>query len=274
MLTHVAGALLERNAESRLPIGRERDPWLRRMAMRGSRTALTSGELEPVLDSGGSGHSVFARAVLNVLKDNNDILDGSSLFDKVKFIVARKANQTPRYDDIRSLKHDGGDFILVPSNLKRVLEVEPDAVDFFNSGINAVLYIHEASFTKSDAYEMQSKLGKYGIPSEIFQHRDPNAPDAIFIGSNVTATAAKLVISLVPYEIKYIFNPEHYPDAEGGDSSGLRIGIGYMSTHYQASRGRESEPKEISTKEIEYLTEEGITDAEFRSRLKKVTKLD
>jgi len=37
------------------------------MAQRRSRTVLTSGGLEPVLDTGSGGHSVFAQAFLRVL---------------------------------------------------------------------------------------------------------------------------------------------------------------------------------------------------------------
>ena len=113
-----AGALFERTSGTPLPVGEERDEWLRRMASKGARTALTSGELEPVLDGGGGEHSVFAKAFLEVLRANDSILDGDGLFDRVKTMVVRKAPQTPRYDDIRSPKHDGGDFLFVPASAR------------------------------------------------------------------------------------------------------------------------------------------------------------
>jgi hypothetical protein len=54
----------------------ERDAYVARLVEKRSRTVLTSGGLEPVLDSGGGLHSVFARAFLTALQDNPDILEG------------------------------------------------------------------------------------------------------------------------------------------------------------------------------------------------------
>ena len=41
------------------------------------------GALQPVLDGGGEGHSVFASAFLRVLSENNDVIDTSNLFNKI-----------------------------------------------------------------------------------------------------------------------------------------------------------------------------------------------
>src|SRR5215471_13600743 len=57
----------------------ERDHWLKSTAEKRSRTVLSSGGLEPVLDSGGGNHSVFAKAFLDVLAGNTEILDGQRL---------------------------------------------------------------------------------------------------------------------------------------------------------------------------------------------------
>lgn len=43
-----------------------------------------SGGLEPVLDSGGGNHSVFASAFLDALADNSGLLEGSSFFTQVR----------------------------------------------------------------------------------------------------------------------------------------------------------------------------------------------
>ena len=67
---------LTRGAETAIKTGGERSAWLTRMAARRSRTALTSGGLEPVLDAGGGGHSVFAKAFLEALGENTRVLDG------------------------------------------------------------------------------------------------------------------------------------------------------------------------------------------------------
>ena len=75
---------------------------------------LSSGGLEPVIDSGGSGnHSVFASALLNALMENKGIMDGTMLFLKIRRPVMLNADQTPEYSDIRKAGHQGGDFLFV-----------------------------------------------------------------------------------------------------------------------------------------------------------------
>jgi len=87
--------------------------YLERMAKKRARTALTSGGLEPVMDSGGGNHSVFAQAFLSVLKENNSVLDGHQLFTVVRKKVMVGSEQTPEYGDLRKAGHDGGDFLFV-----------------------------------------------------------------------------------------------------------------------------------------------------------------
>jgi hypothetical protein len=96
----------------------DRKVWLKRMVEKRSRTALTSGGLEPVTDGGGSGHSVFTKAFLDALIENAEAIDGQALFAMVRRPVVLNADQTPAYADIRSAGHDGGDFILVPVALR------------------------------------------------------------------------------------------------------------------------------------------------------------
>lgn len=90
------------------------EEWVERMARRRSRTVLTSGGLEPVMDSGGGAHSVFAGAFLKSLEENKIIIDMDSLFETIRRRVILNADQTPIYSDIRFAGHDDGDFIFVP----------------------------------------------------------------------------------------------------------------------------------------------------------------
>ena len=115
---------LVRTAEAGLKTGEEREKWLARMATKTSRTALTSGGLEPVLDKGGKGHSVFAAAFLEALGTNDGIMDGNSLFNRIKQPVVVNSDQTPQYSDIRKAGHGGGDFLFIPL---RVAVSEPEA---------------------------------------------------------------------------------------------------------------------------------------------------
>jgi uncharacterized caspase-like protein len=89
----------------------ERGALLRKLSSRRSRTIMTSGGLEPVVDGGANSHSVFADAVLRALRDNRQQLEAGRLFMQIRERVALDAEQTPQYAPLRSAGHDGGDFI-------------------------------------------------------------------------------------------------------------------------------------------------------------------
>ena len=92
----------------------ERDrAYLERIAGKRTRVVLSSGGLEPVADSGGGRHSVFAAQFLKALRNNEGVLDGMQLFEKVRQGVVLNATQTPEYSDIRFAGHEGGDFLFV-----------------------------------------------------------------------------------------------------------------------------------------------------------------
>jgi polyhydroxyalkanoate synthesis regulator phasin len=93
---------------------------LQQLSPKRVRTVMTSGGVQPVLDSGVDGHSIFAAALLRVLRDNDNILEGSRLFDAVSPIVTAQSaklgyKQTPTYRAIVFAGHEGGDFLFVPS---------------------------------------------------------------------------------------------------------------------------------------------------------------
>jgi hypothetical protein len=113
-LTRSSLARLERGmtAEARIA-------WQTQMAKGRSRTALTSGGVAPVLDGGGGKHSVFARALLNVLAKNEDVLEGQRLFTELSALVtwaaeAQRFEQLPEYAPIKFAGHESGDFFFVP----------------------------------------------------------------------------------------------------------------------------------------------------------------
>ncbi len=93
---------------------------LKTLAKKRVRTAMTSGGVKPVLDAGGSGHSVFADALLGVLEENNTVLEAERLFWAVRTRVVStsqrlNAEQIPTYDPIHMAGHESlGDFIFVP----------------------------------------------------------------------------------------------------------------------------------------------------------------
>jgi len=88
--------------------------YLTRIATKKARSVISSGGLEPVIDSGGEGqHSVFASVFLNALRENKGVMDGTQLFLKIRRPVMLNADQTPEYSDIRKAGHQGGDFLFV-----------------------------------------------------------------------------------------------------------------------------------------------------------------
>ena len=110
---------LVRSAPIREQARGDRAAWLARLAEKRARTALVSGGLEPVVDGGSDGHSVFASAFLKSLRDNDDVLEGQTLFREVRRQVVLNADQTPEYSDMRKAGHEGGDFLFVPVGLSQ-----------------------------------------------------------------------------------------------------------------------------------------------------------
>lgn len=113
---------LTRSSMARLERGMTREArvaWQSQMVKGRSRTALTSGGVAPVLDGGGGKHSVFAKALLNVLEKNDDVLEGQRLFSELSALVtwaaeAQRFEQLPEYAPIKFAGHESGDFFFVP----------------------------------------------------------------------------------------------------------------------------------------------------------------
>jgi hypothetical protein len=87
--------------------------YIQRLARKRARVVLTSGGIEPVVDSGSDGHSVFARAFLDTLQANQGVLEGVAVFNQIRKPVVLGADQTPEYGDIRFAGHEGGDFLFI-----------------------------------------------------------------------------------------------------------------------------------------------------------------
>ena len=104
---------LTRRAVTQLDSGSERDQYLKKMLKRTSRTLLASGGNEPVSDTGGAGHSVFAAAFIDGLNDMpmKQFTAEELFFRHIKERVAGNAEQVPEYNTIRNSGHVGGDFI-------------------------------------------------------------------------------------------------------------------------------------------------------------------
>jgi len=79
-----------------------------------SRQALTSGGIEPVMDGGRDGHSVFAYYMLKSLRENDSkYFDASQLFDRIKIPVTNNSQQSPKFSPMKSVGDEGGQFIFI-----------------------------------------------------------------------------------------------------------------------------------------------------------------
>jgi len=112
---------MTRTSIARLPTQmaeEKRKKWLKFMVKRKARTVMTSGGVKPVLDSGGGQHSVFAKAFLDVLKNNAGLMEDYELFRDISGNVKRSASlvgfrQEPQYSSMLHAGHEGSPFFFV-----------------------------------------------------------------------------------------------------------------------------------------------------------------
>ncbi len=98
-----------------------REKYFMTLAAKKSRVVMTAGGLQPVPDGLGNGHSLFARAFINALVDNDDVALARDLFGRIRQVVVNNAlaarfDQEPLYADMVHSGHEGGDFIFVPKS--------------------------------------------------------------------------------------------------------------------------------------------------------------
>jgi hypothetical protein len=96
-----------------IQVGRKGPAHIERLASRRTRLALTSGGNEPVLDGGGGLHSVFANALLRSLRENESVLDATTLHAQIREPIMRDSEQTPQFGPIQRARHEDGDFLFV-----------------------------------------------------------------------------------------------------------------------------------------------------------------
>lgn len=92
----------------------KRSNYFERVSSMKSRTVITSGGLEPVTDSGGTGnHSIFASAMMKTLNQNDGVIDAPDLFASMRGPVAFNSDQVPQFGVIHKAGHEGGEFFFI-----------------------------------------------------------------------------------------------------------------------------------------------------------------
>ena len=77
-----------------------------------SRHAITSGGIEPVMDGGKEGHSIFTYYLIKALRENKSkFIDATHLFDNIKVPIVNNSDQSPKYLPLKNTGDEGGEFI-------------------------------------------------------------------------------------------------------------------------------------------------------------------
>jgi uncharacterized protein len=95
---------------------RARAQVIQTMARKRSRLLLTSGGVEPVVDTTGGPHSPFAQSFLDLLRGNQSVLPAQELFRRLQvqvmtMVKGLDVRQVPEYAPIRFAGHEAGDFL-------------------------------------------------------------------------------------------------------------------------------------------------------------------
>ncbi len=104
---------LSRGIRVNIGSGALRTRYINKILKKRSRILIASGGNEPVIDSGGAGHSVFAQALIDGLNEiERKVFTAEELLvGHIKEAVAGSTEQTPEFKIIRNSGHKGGDFV-------------------------------------------------------------------------------------------------------------------------------------------------------------------
>ncbi len=116
------GGIMTRNMVAELRGGltpEQRFDNLTKLAANRPRVVMSSGGLQPVLDTGLGKHSPFTGTLIDLLRTNDDLMETIKLYDAVRLRVAEiasryKLEQIPTYGPMVRSEHSTGDFVFVP----------------------------------------------------------------------------------------------------------------------------------------------------------------
>ena len=81
---------------------------------------ITAGGIEPVIDDGGSNHSIFADVLISKLKKYNKPFTSLNLFNDIRDPILKRSipfqKQTPFYGELVGQGHEGPDFVFFPKS--------------------------------------------------------------------------------------------------------------------------------------------------------------
>ncbi len=108
-----SGAMAKRDVPALMTLDEDRRKALIKAATRKSRILISSGGTEPVVDSGGGDHSVFARAFITALQQMDmEIFSSHEIYSQFIYpIVHGNEKQEPQHKELEQSGHEGGDVV-------------------------------------------------------------------------------------------------------------------------------------------------------------------
>ena len=108
-----SGSLM-RSGDNQLPDSILTKTYIKKLQKKKARLIITSGGNEPVVDSDGGGHSLFAAKLITTLRDNVTVINTEEIFENIRKYVVVNTDQTPERGIMHKTGHDGGDFLFFP----------------------------------------------------------------------------------------------------------------------------------------------------------------
>ena len=96
---------------------------LKEVLKRQSRLVMASGNQTYIADNSGDGHSAFATALIDSLKQNRSVITAAELFQGLQEVVPKLAErqeveQNPTFAPLPNSNDEGGMFVFVPRESK------------------------------------------------------------------------------------------------------------------------------------------------------------
>lgn len=132
------------------------------------------------------------------------------------------------------------------------------------------IYYFPKKFTKAHAERLAVDLLRYDIESKIIEHDHDLSPDTLFIGTCVPVYYARAVLDLVSYEVKYLYRLD-YPEVEGGDCKGFKIGVGYSSAYNKKDTDIRYRPVPVTARQLKELRNPNLNNTQFHKLLYEIT---
>lgn len=142
----------------------------------------------------------------------------------------------------------------------------PESHDF-NADLRVDIYYRKKGFDRVKALSIHDRMSSINLDCRTIAHSSVIQPDAIFIGSHVSAGEIRAIMPSVTHPIRFIFHTM-YPESEGGDQTGRKFGIGYDS-QYVGMRGISPRDfaKPVTKRNLNWLTHEDRSSTEIQAFL-------